>query len=60
VAILTTHVFLTVNGYIPFLVIVVELLGGDEEVRIAVAFDTGVWRVGCGFLALSEGFCEGQ
>jgi len=46
VAILATHVFLMVNGYIPFLKIVVELLGGDEEVWIAVAFDAEVRRVG--------------
>jgi hypothetical protein len=31
-AIFATHVFLAMNGYIPFLKIVVELFGGDEEV----------------------------
>jgi len=31
-AILATHAFLTMNGYVPFLKIVVEFLGGDEEV----------------------------
>jgi hypothetical protein len=45
-AILTTHAFLTVNGYLPFLEIVVELLGGNVEVWIAVAFDAGTLRVG--------------
>ena len=60
VAILATHIFLVVNGHIPFLVIVVELLGGDEEIWVAVAFDAGVCHLGCGFFSPGEGFCEEQ
>jgi hypothetical protein len=60
VAIFTAEAFLTVNGQTSFLMIVVELLGGDEEVGIAVAFDAGVCHLGCSFLFARKSFCDEQ
>jgi len=60
VAIFTAHVFLTVSGKFPILVVVVEFLRSDEKIWIRVAGDTGVLFVRFGFLASREGSRGGQ